>query len=117
MQPDSNTTVFDTIPRHNSKTFKSLAKVVPAKEKKCKMNVSAALLLRRLVVAADSGRNVDLKQLLQYELHDVAHSLSTYDGCLRQKTNKATLCTILIGDKGVDILPVEEPATSLILWA
>ena len=108
MQPDSNVTVFDTISRHNSKTFKSLGKVVPAKEIKRKSNVSDALLLRRLVVAADSGRNVDLKQLLQYELHDVPLSLATYDGCLRLPTNKAMLGTILIGDNGVDILPVEE---------
>ncbi|KAG8176317.1 hypothetical protein JTE90_016645 [Oedothorax gibbosus] len=67
-----------------------------------------ALLLRRLVAAADGGRNVNLIHLLQYELHNVPLSLATYDGCLHYPTNKAALSAILIEENIVEILPEEK---------
>ncbi|ESN95865.1 hypothetical protein HELRODRAFT_179058 [Helobdella robusta] len=88
MQLHSNAPTFHSIPRHNSRTFKHLRKVVPVKEFKRKYTVSDALLLRRLIVAADSGRDVDLKQLLRHELHEAALSLAMFDGYLRLPITK-----------------------------
>ena len=52
-------------------------------------------LLRRVVVALESGRNVDEDELLQRELSPVPLSIATPNGSLREALGKADLSKIL----------------------
>ena len=65
-------------------------------------------LFGRLLVAAN-GRQINLKEVLRYELSPVPCSLAHQDGSLR-KTTKSTFCSIL--EKNVTVLPRLPVSTS-----
>ena len=52
-------------------------------------------LLRRVVVALESGRDIDVDTLLQRELSPIPLSLATPDGNIRSASSKADLSNIL----------------------
>ncbi|XP_044169787.1 uncharacterized protein LOC122953855 [Acropora millepora] len=52
-------------------------------------------LLRRVVVALESGRDIDVDDLLTRELSPVPFSIATLDGCIREATGKSDLSNVL----------------------
>lgn len=46
-------------------------------------------LLIRVVVALESGRDIDVDDLLTRELSSVPFSIATLDGCIREATGKS----------------------------
>lgn len=94
---------FDAIPNLKIKTFASLAKkkmVKTADEKVLTVGADRDLF-GRLVIAARS-RDIDLRDVLSYELTTVPFSLAHPDGSLR-KTNKSVLLTEL--EKRIQVQP------------
>lgn len=79
----------------NSKTFESLYSVSVTTEKQKILQIKADRnIFQRLVVAIESGRDIDLDTLLMKELSPVPLSLANTDGSLRA-TNKSQLGHIL----------------------
>ena len=78
------------------KTFETLYTVPVSAEKLEQDYRHDKDLLRRVIVALESGREVDVNTLLQSELAPVQKSLSTLDGSLRE-AGKSDLGTILQG--------------------
>ena len=77
------------------KTFETLYTVPVSVDKSKTIAMKADRdLLRRVIVALESGRDVDVNTLLQSELAPVPKSLVTLDGSLRE-AGKSDLGTIL----------------------
>jgi len=94
---DAKRSLYDPVSKNNSKTFAKMYTNKPVlKEKKQKSVKADRDIFRRLVVAAEGGRSIDLQQVLQYELTDVPCALSNADGTLRH-TDKSALSHILEG--------------------
>lgn len=87
----NNVNFFNAIPNLKIKTFASLAKkkTVKTADKKVLTFGADRDLFGRLVIAA-RARDIDLKDVLSYELATVPYSLAHPDGSLR-KTNKGVL--------------------------
>ena len=78
------------------KTFETLYSVPVSLDKDKTVAIKADRdLLRRVVVALESGREVDVDTLLQRELSPVPLSIATLDGCLRLASSKSDLGNIL----------------------
>lgn len=116
---NTNTVGFwDTLPKIKIQTFASLTKKVQARasdEKIITINADRSLFARLLV--ASNTRNIDLREVLKYELSSVPCALAHPDGTLR-KSNKSVLLSVLEGF--VDVLPRlphddEEPITAKII--
>ena len=75
---------------------------------------SDRFLFQRLLVAKESGRDVDLKNLLSHELTNVPLSLADTAGNLRP-TNKAALGKILENGVSVEVLPESSLKTCFII--
>ena len=71
-------------------------------------------LLRRVIVALESGRDVDVNTLLQSELAPVPKSLATLDGSLRE-AGKSDLGTILQGNVCKSQMPISRSQTCTII--
>lgn len=81
----------DTIKQQKLKTFETLYTVsVPVGNSK-KVIKADRDLLRRVVVALESGRDIDVDDLLTRELSPVPFSIATLDGCIREATGKSDL--------------------------
>ena len=94
---------WEALPKMKIKTFASLAKKVQVKqsdEKLVKINADRSLFGRLLI--ASNTRNIDLRDVLTYELSPVPCALAHTDGTLR-KSNKSILLTVL--EDGVQVLP------------
>ena len=108
---NSNTTSFwDGIPRNKVKSFSSVSTNISVKateEKLITVNADRDLLGRPLVAA--NARQINLREVLAYELSPVPCSLAHQDGSLR-KTTKSALCSIL--EKNVTVLPRLPVSTS-----
>ena len=108
---NSNTTSFwDSIPNIKVKTFSSVSTKVSVKatdEKLMTVNADRDLFGRLLVAA--NARQINLKEVLRYELSPVPCSLAHQGGSLR-KTTKSTFCSIL--EKNVTVLPRLPVSTS-----
>ena len=113
--PDAPEKFHDAIPKNKSKTFTNLNTVnvvTPAGQKKA---VKADRdLFRRLLSAASSGRQIDLKGLLQHELSPVPLAIATPDEMLRP-TEKADLYHILCDDYKEKLLPETDRPTCVIV--
>ena len=72
-------------------------------------------LFRRLLSAASSGRQVDLDNVLQYELSPVPLALATLHQKLRPTTDKAALTHVLCDSFTKSILPETEQTTCVII--
>ena len=85
----------DTLKQQKVKTFETLNTVpVSVAESKTIAMKADKDLLRRVIVALESGRDVDVNTLLQSELAPVPKLLATLDGSLRE-AEKSDLGTIL----------------------
>ena len=71
-------------------------------------------LLRRVIVALESGRDVDVNTFLQSELAPVPKSLATLDGSLRE-AGKSDLGTILQGNVCKSQMPISRSKTCTII--
>ena len=86
----------DSVKQQKLKTFETLYSVPVSLESSKTVAIKADRdLLRRVVVALESGRNVDVDELLQRELSPVPLSISTPSGSLREASRKADLSKIL----------------------
>ena len=96
------------LPRLKMKTFKSLSKKknVKAADEKIQMVIADPDLFGHLLIGANS-RDVNLREVLSYELSTVPYSLAHADGTLRKST-KSILLTEL--EKMVNVKPTL-PAT------
>jgi len=92
------TKFHDTLKQQKVKTFETLYTVPVSVDKSKTIAMKADKdLLRRVIVALESGRDVDVTTLLQSELAPVPKSLATLDGSLREAV-KSDLGTILQGN-------------------
>lgn len=71
-------------------------------------------LLRRVIVALESGRDVDVNTLLQSELAPVPKSLATLDRSLRE-AGKSDLGIILQGNVCKSQMPISRSQTCTII--
>ena len=86
----------DSLKQQKLKTFENLYSVPVSLDKEKTVAIKADRdLLRRAVVALESGREVDVDTLLQRELSPVPLSIATLDGCLRLTSSKSDLGNIL----------------------
>ena len=75
----------DTLKQQKVKTFETLYTVPVSVDKSKTIAIKADKdLLRRVIVALESGRDVDVNTLPQSELAQVPNSLATLDGSLRE---------------------------------
>ena len=100
----------------NIKTFASLSKKVKAKSADEKlMTVSADRNLFGRLLIASRSRDINLREVLKYELDSVLCALAHPDGSLR-KTAKSVLLSVLEDQVQVlPRLPVEEESTAYII--
>ena len=99
----SNTSIWETIPCLKIKTFSCLTKKTATKSANEKLEIVSEdrdLFGRLLIVA--NVRQVNLREILSFELSSVPYSLAHTDGTLR-KTNKSVLMQIL--EKNVTVEP------------
>lgn len=108
---------WEPLPKMNIKTFASLSKKAKAKstdEKLVTVSADRNLFGRLLIVSR--ARDVNLREVLKYELSSVPCSLAYTDGSLR-KTNKSVLLKVL--EEQVQVLPrlpiEEDQSTAYIL--
>lgn len=86
----------DSLKQQKLKTFETLYSVPVSLDNSKSVAMKADRdLLRPVVVALESGREVDVDTLLQRELSPVPLSIATLDGCLRQASGKSDLGNIL----------------------
>ena len=96
-------TFWDSLPNLKIKTFATLSKKKTVKltdEKVITLSADRELFGRLLITG--KSRDINLRELLSYELSTVPLSLAHYDGSLR-KTNKSVLIAEL--EKKVDVHP------------
>ena len=94
---------WDPLPRMKTPTFASMTKNLQVKssdEKMITINAAKSLFPRLLI--ASQTRDVDLREVLKYELSAAPYALAHTDGTLR-KSSKSTLMTLLEGT--VQVLP------------
>ena len=97
------------------KTFETLYTVPVSVDKSKTIAMKADKdLLRRVIVALESGRDVDVNTLLQSELAPVPKSLATLDGSLRE-AGKSDLGTILQGNVCKSQMPISRSQTCTII--
>lgn len=105
----------DTIKQQKLKTFETLYTVsVPVGNSK-KVIKADRDLLRRVVVALESGRDIDVDDLLTRELSPVPFSIATLDGCIREATGKSDLSNILQKNVSQDQPPQNQEQTCTII--
>jgi uncharacterized LabA/DUF88 family protein len=90
---------------HKVMTFQNIYQVkLPTKKgKEVEVLKADRKLFQRLLVAKDSGRTVDLKQLLESELFPVPQSIATADGKLRA-SDKSMLAHLLYNEIVTNVL-------------
>ena len=97
------------------KTFETLYSVPVSVDKSKTIAMKADRdLLRRVIVAFESGLDVDLNTLLQSEPAPVLKSLATLDGSLRE-AGKSNLGTILQGNVCKSQMPISRSQTCTII--
>ncbi|KAG1670639.1 Protein SDA1 [Nymphon striatum] len=102
---DKTRSLYDRVSKQNSKTFAAMSKSKPVVKDRRQKSVKAERgIFRRLLVASEGGRKVDLKQVLSYELTEVPYTLSNADGTIRT-TDKAALAHILADEYTETCLP------------
>ena len=116
----SNETGFwDTLPKMTIETFASMVKKVqakPSEEKLATVNADRNLSARLLI--ASKSRDINLRDLLKYELSSVPCALAHTDGSLRKNTKS---CLLSVLEECVQALPrlptinSDEPSTAYVL--
>ena len=106
----------DSLKQQNLKTFETLYSVPVSLEKGKSVVVKANRdLLRRVVVALESGREVDVDAIMQRELLPIPLSIATLDGTLRQATAKSDPSSILKENACQSEPPVNQNKTCTII--
>jgi hypothetical protein len=115
---DKSTDFFSKIPRHKNKTLASMYNVKVKAEKGKEQTVKADRdLLRRLFVASQSGRDIDLGNVLAHELSPVPLALAGTDSTLN-KTTKSQLVDLLTDGTAIqNKLPTNKTKTCLLVDA
>lgn len=109
------TKFHDTLKQQKVKTFETLYTVPVSVDKSKTIAMKADKdLLRRVIVALESGRDVDVNTVLQSELAPVPKSLATLDGSLREAV-KSDLGTILQGNVCKSQMPISQSPTCTII--
>ena len=116
----SNETGFwDTLPKMKIKTFASMVNKVqakPSEEKLATVNADRNLFARLSI--ASKSRDINLRDLLKYELSHVPCALAHTDGSLRKNTKS---CLLSVLEECVQALPrlpsinSDEPSTAYVL--
>jgi len=90
---DRNKSFYDSVCKLQLKTFDSLYKIKVPKDKESKASLVKADrdLFRRVLLALESGREVDVNNILEQEISAVPLSLATFDGKLRSCTKSQLL--------------------------
>ena len=97
------------------KTFETLYTKPVSVDKRKTIAIKADKdLLKRVIVALESGRNVDVNTLFQSQLAPVTKSLATLDGSLRE-AGKSDLGTILQGNVRKSHMPISRSQTCTII--
>ena len=116
---NSNSVGFwDPLPRLKIQTFASMTKNIQVKasdEKLTTVNADRTLFARLLI--ASRSRNIDLREVLKYELSPVPYALAHTDGTLRKSTKSALLTALENSVQVSSRLPCdnENPRTAHIL--
>ena len=103
----SQVSFWDPIPKLKVKTFERTTRKIQVKAVNDKLVTVGAdrELFGRLLIAANV-RQINLKEVLCYELSSVPFSLAYQDGSLR-KTNKSTLAALI--ESKVNVCPRRQP--------
>lgn len=113
---NSERNLHDKIPQNKSKTFTYLQTPLHGhgsqQTAKVKCNKD---IFKRLLSASQSGRQVDLANVLTYELQPAPPSLATRDGLLRPPTDKAALSHILADKYAKQVLPNSTESTCVVI--
>ena len=106
----SEVNFWDPVPNLKVKSFSAMAKKTNVKANDKVITVSADRdLFGRLLIAANT-REINLKEVLSYELSAVPFALAHQDGSIR-KTTKSVLAKML--ENQVEVLPRLSPASAL----
>ena len=105
---------FDRLTRCKILTFASMFKV------KLKVDPSSIVkadrdLFRRLLVAADAGRDIKLREVLQYELSPILLSLANTDNSLRDSQKADIIPVIESETEVVSVLPDSDLTTCTVI--
>ena len=103
----------DPLLKQKAKTMNSLYDADVSKDKKKSPVTSHRDMFRRLLIAKDAGRDVNIDSLLERELSEKPLSLTTADGRLR-KANKSQLIEIIahgVIQKGLPATPYLKTCT------
>ena len=107
----------DRIKLQKLKTFETLYSVPVIIDNNKAISMKADRdLLRRVVVALESGRNLDVDILLQRELSPIPLSLATPDRNIRSASSKADLSNILQENVAQTHTPSNQDKTCTIRW-
>ena len=105
---------FDHLKRNTLKSFASLNKPVPSKKKQATQTINIDWQISSKFAVIGQSRNVNISELLQYELAPVPLSIFNLDGSLR-KTQKSTILKWIEKDLSVPDLPgSNEPTLAVI---
>ena len=105
VQSSTKKSLYDKIPQNKAKTFSTIHQSQQLREiNQVKTFKGGRNLFRRLLSAAQSGREVTLPRLLTHELNPTPPALSTTDGQLRV-TNKSSLLSLIAAPHELNELP------------
>ena len=106
----------DSVKQKKLKTFETLYCVPVSLENNKTVTIKADRdLLRRVVVALESGRDIDVDELLQRELSPVPLSIATPNGSLREASGKSDLGKILQENVSQSQPPISNRETCTII--
>ena len=117
LQDETHLQLYARFMKQSSKTFAGLNKPTNSKVKKMTKEASVKCdcqLFQRLLVAAESGRKIDLAKVMQHELTSYAISLTNIDGELNT-TVKCALGQVLYGKTNVEALSATDLETAYII--
>jgi len=115
---EQSTDFYSRLPQTKAQTLATMYKVKVTVQKDKVVEVKAERdIFRRLLIASDSGRNVNLENILKHELSPVPLALTKTDHKLLS-TNKSDLIDILTEKttvKTMDHLPYSDAPTCLLI--
>ena len=105
---------FDPLKRNTLKSFASLNKPVPSKKKQATQTINIDRQIFSKLAVIGQSRDVNISELLQYELAPVPLSIVNLDGSLR-KTQRRTILKWIEKDLSVPDLPVSNEPTLAVI--
>ena len=105
---------FDPLKRNSLKSFASLNKPVPLKKKRATQTINTDGRIFSKFAVIRQSRDVNISELLQYELAPVLLSIFSLDSSLR-KTQKSAILKWIEKDLSVPDLPVSNEPTLAVI--